>query len=59
MAVYLCSRAHYIIDTKGILRHTTINDIHVTRDVGEILKLVEAFQKIDESDKQVLESEET
>lgn len=53
-----CCRAHYIIDTKGILRHTTINDIQVTRDVAEILKLVEAFQKIDDNEKDVVENEE-
>ena len=51
-------RAHFIIDTKGILRHATGNDIQVTRDVGDILKLVEAFKKVDETGKEVSESEE-
>ncbi|XP_065208809.1 uncharacterized protein LOC135837462 [Planococcus citri] len=44
-------RAHYIIDTKGILRHLMMNDIQVARDVNEILKLVQAFQRADEEDK--------
>ncbi|VVC30871.1 Thioredoxin-like fold,Alkyl hydroperoxide reductase subunit C/ Thiol specific [Cinara cedri] len=40
-------RAHYIIDTRGILRHVTINDLNVGRNIREILRLIEAFQYTD------------
>jgi alkyl hydroperoxide reductase subunit AhpC len=36
-------RATYIIDAKGILRHYSISDLPVGRDVGETLRLVKAF----------------
>ncbi|VVC30866.1 Thioredoxin-like fold,Alkyl hydroperoxide reductase subunit C/ Thiol specific [Cinara cedri] len=42
-------RAHYIIDTRGILRHVTINDMPVCRNISEILRLVKAFQHRDET----------
>lgn len=37
-------RGLFIIDTKGIVRQITINDLSVGRNVEEILRLVEAFQ---------------
>jgi alkyl hydroperoxide reductase subunit AhpC len=37
-------RATYIIDSKGVLRHMSLNDLPVGRDVKEVLRLVEAFQ---------------
>ena len=40
-------RATYIIDGKGILRHMSMNDLPVGRDVNEVLRLVEAFQYTD------------
>ena len=40
-------RATYIIDGKGILRHSSVNDLPVGRDVGEVLRLVTAFQFTD------------
>jgi len=43
-------RAHYIIDMRGILRHVTINDLPVGRNIGEILRLLEAFQYTDETE---------
>lgn len=37
-------RATYIIDNNGILRHISINDLGVGRNVDEILRLLQAFQ---------------
>jgi len=36
-------RATYIIDKTGILRHISINDLPVGRNIEEILRLVKAF----------------
>lgn len=41
-------RALYIIDTKGIVRQITINDLPVGRSVDEVLRLIKAFQFADE-----------
>jgi alkyl hydroperoxide reductase subunit AhpC len=41
-------RGVFIIDPKGILRQITVNDLPVGRNVDEILRLVEAFQFVDE-----------
>merc|ERR1711917_207369 len=41
-------RGLYIIDGKGILRQITINDLPVGRSVEETLRLVQAFQFVDE-----------
>ncbi|CAH2272929.1 peroxiredoxin-2 [Pelobates cultripes] len=40
-------RGLFIIDTKGILRQITINDLPVGRSVEETLRLVQAFQFTD------------
>jgi alkyl hydroperoxide reductase subunit AhpC len=40
-------RGLFIIDTNGILRQITINDLPVGRDVDETLRLVQAFQYTD------------
>ena len=40
-------RATYIIDEKGILRHMSISDLPVGRNVEETLRLVQAFQYTD------------
>lgn len=37
-------RGTFIIDPKGILKHISINDNNVGRNVDEIVRLVEAFQ---------------
>ena len=42
-------RATYIIDSKGILRHYTISDLPVGRNVDEVYRLVQAFQYSDEN----------
>lgn len=41
-------RATYIIDKDGILRHMSMNDLPVGRNVEETLRLVKAFQYTDE-----------
>merc|ERR1712194_422255 len=40
-------RATYIIDGTGVLRHMSINDLPVGRNVGECIRLVQAFQHTD------------
>merc|ERR1719198_1512372 len=41
-------RATYIIDTNGILRHMSINDLPVGRNADEFIRLVSAFKYTDE-----------
>ena len=41
-------RATYIIDGTGTLRHYSINDLPVGRNVEEVLRLVKGFQYTDE-----------
>ena len=41
-------RATYIIDKKGIVRHSSINDLPVGRNPDEYARLVKAFQFVDE-----------
>jgi len=36
-------RATYIIDTNGVVRHISISDLPVGRNVDEVLRLVKAF----------------
>lgn len=40
-------RGLFIIDGRGILRQTTINDLPVGRSVDETLRLLQAFQFTD------------
>lgn len=42
-------RGLFIIDPKGIVRHITINDLPVGRNVEESLRLVEGFQWTDKN----------
>ena len=41
-------RALFIISPTGIVRHITVNDLPVGRNVNEILRLVKAFQYVEE-----------
>jgi len=41
-------RSTYIIDPKGVLRHLSFNDPSVGRNVDEVLRLVEAFQFVEQ-----------
>lgn len=40
----LAFRANFIIDPEGILRHISVNDLPVGRNIDETFRLVEAFQ---------------
>jgi peroxiredoxin 3 len=40
-------RGTFIIDSKGVLRHSSVNDLPVGRNVNETLRLVKAFQFTD------------
>ena len=40
-------RGTFIIDDKGILRHSTINDLSAGRNVEETLRLLKAYQYSD------------
>ncbi|CAI4364788.1 BAF_collapsed_G0013070.mRNA.1.CDS.1 [Saccharomyces cerevisiae] len=42
-------RGLFIIDPKGIIRHITINDLSIGRNVNEALRLVEGFQWTDKN----------
>lgn len=44
----VASRALFIIDPKGIIRHATINDMGVGRNVDETLRVLEALQYVDQ-----------
>jgi len=44
----VAARATYIIDPKGIVRHISVNDLNVSRNIDEVLRLVSAFQFSDE-----------
>ncbi len=39
-------RGTFIIDDKGILKHSDINDTGVGRNVDEVLRLVQAYQHV-------------
>ncbi len=41
-------RGLFIIDPKGVVRHATINDLPVGRNVDEALRVIEAFQFVEE-----------
>lgn len=40
----LALRGTFVIDTQGVLRHMSINDLNVGRNVQEIIRLIQAFQ---------------
>jgi alkyl hydroperoxide reductase subunit AhpC len=41
------SDGRLVLDGKGVLRHVTINDLPVGRNVDEVLRVVKAFQYTD------------
>lgn len=43
-------RGLFIIDSNGVIRHITVNDMPVGRNVEEALRLVKAFQWVDKND---------
>jgi len=40
-------RGTFLIDDKGVLRHSSINDAPVGRNVDETLRLLQAFQYVE------------
>ena len=42
-------RGLFIIDPKGIVRHATVNDLPVGRNVDEALRVINAFQFVEEN----------
>lgn len=42
-------RATFIIDTNGVLRHMSYNDLPIGRNVDEVLRLVNAIKYTDEN----------
>ena len=42
-------RATFIIDQKGIVRHMTVNDEPLGRDIDEVLRIIEALQFFEEN----------
>ncbi|EGR27018.1 peroxiredoxin 2, putative [Ichthyophthirius multifiliis] len=43
-----CYRGTFIIDPRGIIRHISINDIPVGRNVDEIVRLIQGYQFYEE-----------
>jgi peroxiredoxin (alkyl hydroperoxide reductase subunit C) len=37
-------RATFIVDPEGVIRHVSVNDLSVGRNVDEVLRLLDAFQ---------------
>lgn len=40
----VCNRATFIVDPEGIIRHVSVNDLKVGRNVNEVLRILEALQ---------------
>lgn len=42
-------RGTFIIDTKGVLRQMSVNDLPIGRSVDEVLRLIEALKFVEEN----------
>ena len=40
----VCNRATFIVDPNGIIRHVSVNDLKVGRNVNEVLRILDALQ---------------
>ncbi|MBM3268722.1 MAG: peroxiredoxin [Candidatus Sericytochromatia bacterium] len=40
----VCLRATYVVDPDGVVRHVSVNDLSVGRNVDEVLRILEALQ---------------
>lgn len=40
----VCNRATFIVDPNGIIRHVSVNDLKVGRNVEEVLRILDALQ---------------
>ena len=42
-------RGTFIIDKEGVLRHASVNDLPIGRNVNEVVRLVQAIKHTDEN----------
>lgn len=40
----VCNRATFIVDPKGVIRHVSVNDLKVGRNVEEVLRVLDGLQ---------------
>ena len=40
----VCNRATFIVDPQGVIRHVSVNDLKVGRNVEEVLRVLDALQ---------------
>lgn len=40
----VCNRATFIVDPNGVIRHVSVNDLKVGRNVEEVLRILDALQ---------------
>ena len=40
----VCNRATFIVDPNGVIRHCSVNDLKVGRNVDEVLRILDALQ---------------
>ncbi len=40
----VCNRATFIVDPNGVIRHVSVNDLKVGRNVNEVLRILDALQ---------------
>ena len=40
----VCNRATFIVDPNGVIRHVSVNDLKVGRNVDEVLRILDALQ---------------
>ncbi len=40
----VCLRATFIVDPKGVIRHVSVNDLSVGRNVDEVLRILDGLQ---------------
>ena len=43
-AAGVCNRATFIVDPNGVIRHVSVNDLKVGRNVDEVLRILDALQ---------------
>ena len=48
VSLFIIFRGLFIIDPKGVVRQITVNDLPVGRSVDEVLRLIKAFQFVEQ-----------
>ncbi|MEZ0262402.1 MAG: peroxiredoxin [Alphaproteobacteria bacterium] len=43
-AAGVCNRATFIVDPNGVIRHVSVNDLKVGRNINEVLRILDALQ---------------